>query len=115
MYLRGVRFWTFAASLSVLQESFVVFLGALLGAWISYSHWSLFSGGVYPQRAGICGEGCGKRGRGRGGGLGTLVREEGLFPAVCLLEKKLICGLGRWYFIPVYVVGQAKRRTGGNR
>src|SRR5690348_15755520 len=49
------------------------------------------------------GKGCGKRGRGRGGGLGTLVREEGLFPAVCLLEKKLICGLGRWYFIPVYV------------
>ncbi len=45
-------------------------------------------------------------------GQGRLEREEGLFPTICLLEKKLICGLVIGMRIRVsVVVGQAKSET----
>jgi hypothetical protein len=67
-----------------------------------------------PSVQAICGEGCGKRGRGRGGGLGTLERGR-------VLRSGLLAGKGvhLWsrvlVFHPSVVVGQAKRRTGGSR
>lgn len=91
---------------SVLQELFVVFLGALLGVWISYSH-PLTEEEFIPRVWGMCGERCGKRDGVGGRDLGTREREN---------EKKLICDLVVAMRIPVLcVVGQAKRRTGGSR
>lgn len=64
---------------SVLQELFVVFLGALLHCLIfnSYSH-HLTEEEFIPRMQGMCGEGCGKRGRGRVPGRVDLRERKGV-------------------------------------